>query len=286
MRGPSPSGVRAEERLAIALIASHPEDAARLLDAQEASDVAAVLAGLPPAQAARVYHLLGPSVAAACAEILNDDTLAPILAALPAEALVAAVRRASPARRPGLIASLPEDRRRPLDSALRYPEDSAAAIADPFVLTLAEDLSVGDAQRQLKGSRHAYHYLYVVARGGLLVGALAVPELLAGRPRQGVASLMRRDLVRLAAHTDLATVAAHPAWRDFDALPVVDDAGRLIGAIRHKTVRHLRLDTGPPVVETIVRLSEMYWVGLSGILNSLSAATSVAAGGQEGNDVT
>lgn len=273
----------ADERLALAFVSGHPDDAARLLDRQDPADVAAVLAAVPPAPAAAVFRLLGPSVAGACAELLADDRLTPILAALALDALVAVVRRTAPERREHLIARLPEDQRAHLAAALRYPEDSAAAIADPFVLALAEDLTVSDAQRQLKGSRHAYHYLYVVARDGVLVGALAVPELLNARPRQPLTSVMRRDLVRVGAFTDLATVATHPAWRDLDALPVVDTAGRLVGAIRHKTVRHLRLDNGPPMVETIVRLSEMYWAGLSGILTSL--ATTPGAREKEGNDV-
>ena len=95
---------------------------------------------------------------------------------------------------------------------------------------------------------------------------------------------MRRELVRLDAFTDLATVAMHPAWRNLDALPVVDRVGRLIGAIRHRTVRQLQLDNGPPVVETIMHLSEMYWVGLSGILSSLTPAPRVGSG--EGHHVS
>lgn len=277
----------ADDRLALTFVSAHPDDAARLLDRQEPADVAAVLAAVPPANAAALFRMLGPSVAGASADLLVDDTLAPILAALSLDALVSIVRRTSPERRAQLIARLPEDQRRHLASALQFPQDSAAAIADPFVLALADDLTVGDAQRQLKGSRHAYHYLYVVTRHGTLVGALAVHELLSARPRQPLASIMRRDPVRVGAFTDLATVVAHPAWRELDALPVVDAGGRLIGAIRHKTVRHLQLDGGPPMVETIVRLSEMYWAGLSGILTSFAPASGHAGTNEaEDNHVT
>lgn len=268
--------MNARERLARAFVARHPDDAARVLERQAPADCAAVLASLPAETAAAVFRLLGPSAGGACAASLPDDQLGAILEALPPDALAPAVRRTEPARRERLAAHLSKERRSRLTVALRYPEDSAAAIADPFVHTLPDDISVIDAQRQLKGSPHVYYYLYVVTREGRLAGTLAMSELMAARGRQPLASVMRRELVRLDAFTDVATVAAHPAWRDLDALPVVDASGRLIGAIRHRTVRHLELDSGPPIVETIVRLSEMYWAGLSGILSSLTAAPRTA----------
>jgi magnesium transporter len=264
------------ERLALAFVAQHPDDAARLLERQPAADCATVLAHLPPEMAAGVFQLMGPSAASACAASLADERLAAVLEALPADAIAPAVRRIEPGRRDRLVALLPSERRRQLAAVLSYPDDSAAAIADPFVYTLPDDVAVGDAQRQLKGSPHVYYYLYIVTRQGTLAGAINVPELMAARPRQALASVMRRELVTLDALTDLATVAAHPAWRALDALPVVDGTGRLIGAIRHRTVRHLELDRGPPIVETIVRLSEMYWAGLSAILSSLTPALGTA----------
>ena len=270
--------MKAQERLALSFVARHPDDAARVLERQPPGDCAAVLAHLPAEMAAAVFRLLGPSAAAACAVSLADERLTAVLEALPADAIALAVRRIEPGRRERLAALLPSERRRQLAAALSYPDDSAAAIADPFVYTLPDDVAVGDAQRQLKGSSHVYYYLYVVTREGRLAGALNVAELMAARPRQALASVMRRELVTLDALTDLATVVAHPAWRALDALPVVDGAGRLIGAIRHKTVRHLELDRGPPIVETIVRLSEMYWAGLSAILSSLTPALGTAGG--------
>ena len=89
-------------------------------------------------------------------------------------------------------------------------------------------------------------------------------------PQQTLDAAMQRHVVRLDAHADLATVSTHPAWRDLDALPVVDAAGRLIGAIRHQTIRQMGRHPGRPMMQTLVGLSELYWVGLSGMLASLA----------------
>ena len=95
--------------------------------------------------------------------------------------------------------------------------------------------------------------------------------------------VMQRDPVALHAHMDLATVAAHPAWREADALPVVDAARKFIGAIRHRMIRQIAQDPTRPMVDTIVGLSEMYWAGLSTILASL---TPPVASVEEDPDVT
>jgi predicted transcriptional regulator len=94
---------------------------------------------------------------------------------------------------------------------------------------------------------------------------------MAADPAHQLSAVMQRNPVRLDARADVPTVAAHPAWRDFDALPVVDDAGRLVGAIRHKTIRQMGRESRPPMMATLVGLSELYWTGLAGILSSLRA---------------
>ena len=263
----------AAEGLALAFVDEHPADAARILDAAPPTDAAETLAGLPPAVAAEVFRALAPSPAAACAAALNDDTLAAIIEALPLDAAGAAMRGVDASRRDDVLARLAGERRDQLRILLSYPEQSTGALADPLVLAVTDDITVAEAQRQLRGSQqHLFYYVYVVTRDRTLVGALAVPELMAARPKAPVAGVMERDLVRLDAHSDIATAAVHPAWRDMDALPVVDSAGRLIGAIRHRTIRRMALDSGQPVLTTLVGLSELYWAGLSGILASLAPA--------------
>jgi Mg/Co/Ni transporter MgtE len=278
--------VSADERLAEAFVAAHPEDAARLLERVTPADAAVVLSHVKVEDAADVFGALAPSAAATCAAVLEDDRLAAIIGALPQDAAGLAMRRVEPARRDRILALLPDDRSAALRGGLHFPDSSAGAIADPLVMSLPEDITVAEAQRQLKGSPNVYYYLYIVSRQGALVGTLAISELMTARPKQPIASVMKTQLTKLDAHTDIATVAAHPAWRDFDALPVVDSSGRLIGAVRHKTIRHLATVSGRPMVDTIVQLSELYWAGLSGILASLTpSATQSSAPNQEDTDV-
>lgn len=274
----------AEERLAIAFLGEHPDEAGRLLERMEPSDAAAVIATLATPVAADVMHRLAPSSAAGCAAALDDATLAAIVDGMPLEPAAAVMRGLERRRRDNVLDQIADERREQLRVLLSLPENSAGAIADPLALAVPDDITVAEAQKQLRGSdRHLFYYVYVVRRDRTLVGALAMPELMAARPKEMLSAVMRRDLVRVDAHLDLATLAVHPAWRDLDALPVVDAAGRLIGAIRHKTIRRASGHSPRPMMTTIVGLSELYWVGLSGMLASLAPGMGPSA---EVDDVT
>lgn len=264
----------AHEALATAFLADHPDDAARLLERGDPSDAAAVLSAIPAASAAGVLDALAPAMAAAAASLIEGERLSPIIERLPLDAAAATLRRVEPERRQAVLEALTDDRRESIALLLSFPDDSAGALADPLVLALPEDITVTDAQKQLRdASQHLFYYVYIIARDRTLVGTLAMPELMTARPKETLAAAMQRNPVRLHAFMDLATAAAHPAWRDYDALPVVDGNGRLIGAIRHKTMRQMSIESRAPMTSTIIGLSELYWAGLSGILASLAQAT-------------
>ncbi|HSA56073.1 MAG TPA: hypothetical protein VLE53_10230 [Gemmatimonadaceae bacterium] len=261
----------ADERVAAAFIGKHPEEAARVLDRAPPVDAAAFLAGVPADTAAAVFRALGPAPAAACADALTDESLAGIVDALPLDAAGATMRGIERSRHDDILSRVGEERRDQLRATLTYPDNTAGALADPLVLSISDDLDAGDAQKQLRGPRqHLLPYLYVVTRERRLVGVLALGELVAARPRARVAAVMRQPVVRLDAYAELATIAVHPAWHDYDALPVVDSADRLVGAIRHKTVRRLSRATGQQMLATLVGLSELYWAGLAGMLSTIT----------------
>ncbi|MGE0159942.1 MAG: CBS domain-containing protein [Gemmatimonadales bacterium] len=273
----------AHEEVARAFLANHPEEAARELERADPTEAASLLAALAPAVAAEVWRAMGPSYAAACAAVLGDDALAAIVDWLPPDRGGDVLRRLDEAKRRSILELLDEETRGRLGGKLSYEEHSAGALADPLVPALPEDVTVAEALLQLRRSRsHVLHYLYVVSRDRELVGALTLPDLMIAQPSDTLGSVMHRGLVRLDAHTDLAAVAAHPAWSDHDALPVVDGAGRLVGAIRHRSIRRLGAPAPRALVATLVGLSEVYWAGLSGILASFAPVRPVTV---EGADV-
>lgn len=278
----------ATERVALAFLRDHPEDAAKLLERASPADVAAVLASVPADDGAEVLRSLGPTAAHDSAAALSDDALTVIIEKLPLDAAGSVLRRMGVDRRAVLLAALDQERRERLDAALTFPDNSAGSLADPVVLALPDDITVGDAQKAVRTAHPTTPDVYVVTRERVLVGVLSIQDLMAARPKEPLQAVMLPNPVRLDAGADLATVAVHPAWREFDALPVVDGAGRLVGGIQHRAVRRLNPDRGGPMIAALVGLSELYWASLSGIIASFSPPKPATTGGPSagGNNVT
>jgi hypothetical protein len=89
-----------------------------------------------------------------------------------------------------------------------------------------------------------------------------------------LSSTMCSHVLRLPVRADFASVLAHPGWRDFHVLPVVDDSDVFVGVIRHEKLRSLE-DTakkpGNQAVSTMLSLGELYWIGLTGMLAGVAA---------------
>lgn len=267
-----------EERLARGFMAAHPDGAARVLERTVPEEAAALLAEVPVSVAAEVLRLMAPAAVAGCGVALPLERLAEIVSGLPLDGAAAVMRRLDPERRDAVLTRLPVTAEAPLRRVLAYGAHTAGALADPLVLALPDDLTVTEAQRQLRSrGEHLLFYVYVVSRDGALVGVLDLSELMAAPAKNPLATVMHRNPIRLEADTGFATVSAHPAWQHLDALPVVDGHGRLVGAIRHKVVRRVEAELGlrarnESVIATLVGLSELYWAGLAGMFPRVATA--------------
>jgi Mg/Co/Ni transporter MgtE len=269
--------VHPDERLALGFMEAHPDGAARRLERAEPGEAAALLGEVPARVAAGVLRLMSPAAVADCAAAMPVEGLAAVVSELPLDAAAAVMHRLSPERRDAVLTRLPVTAEAPLRRVLAYGPYTAGALADPLALALPEDLTVGEAQRRLRGrGEHLFYYLYIVSRDQALAGVLDLPELMSARPKDTLAAVMRREPIRLEADTGFVTLAAHPAWQELDALPVVDREGRLVGAIRHMAVRRLEAELGlrarnESVLGTLVGLSELYWAGLAGMFPRVAA---------------
>lgn len=266
-----------EVQLARAFLDTHPRDAALALERMSADSRAAVLreAGADAAAA------LGEMVASAAAEslaLLTPDEAAPALDRLEPDAALAVLRRLEPAHAEALVAAMPDAKQSPLSRALVFPEGTAGALMDPTVLALPEDIFVGEARLRLRRHSHGLlYYVFIVDPQGTLTGVLDIDELMRARSRDPIRSVMHTTVEHIPAWTPAAAVRAHPGWTSFHALPVTDETGHFVGAIRYQTLRRLEqeADAGggaQPTGQTVGALGELFHLGLAGFIEGVAGA--------------
>jgi len=229
-----------ETRLAGDLLEAHPLDAAQASERLPARDVAALIEKAETTVSGGILQHMAPPLAGAILSELPLEKASEIFERLPVEMAALSLRSMDPSLREQVLAALPGRRSRALTSLLRFPDGTAGALMDPEVLALPEDLSAREALARVReAAGNARYNLYIVDRDQTLVGVINLHELLMARPGDRLSSRMQTRVHRLPARADRHAVVSNPGWREVHALPVVDERGLYLGAIRYRTLRLL-----------------------------------------------
>lgn len=273
--------------LSLAYLERHPAAAAAVLERVAAADAASLLAAATPDVAARALGTMAPLAASACLLALSQDTAARTLAAMPPAIAAALLRRASadPAER--LLGTMPDATARAVRRLLHYRESQVGAVVDPGVPGLPADQHVTDALVWLRTHpARAESALFLVGRDQKLTAILPLQALLGAEDTVRLESIGQPVSVRLAAAAPLISALASPAWRDLPILPVVDESGVYIGALRYGMLEHLadadraRAASTTPV-HTLISLGELYWSGTGRLMAAV--ATAITSRSQAGS---
>jgi Mg/Co/Ni transporter MgtE len=230
---------------------------------QGATHLIAALNEMRPADAANVIHDLPPERRMAVVMALDDERLADVLEELPDEDQVEILGQLDSERAADileemsaddaadLIADLPpetaakllelmepeeaEDVRR----LMSYAEETAGAMMTPDPVVLGPDATIADALAQIRQAELPVSLaamVYVCRQPletptGKLLGVAHFQRLLREPPSTLVAAALDQSMDPLHPEAGIDEVAAHLATYNLVAAPVVDDAGRLLGAV-------------------------------------------------------
>jgi magnesium transporter len=263
-----------------ALLASfaqeHPNDVARLLDRGNVEQVAPLLTGLDRASSARLLARMNPSIAGAVVARLDREVAAPLLAAVGASRAALILSHVDAATRRSLLEQMTGREAEAVRRLLVHTARTAGSIMDAMVLSVADDANVAEALELVKqNASHALFYVYIVDRDQRLVGVITQSELLGAQGDTPVRGVMTDRPDAIGARASLLAISAHPGWRHYHALPVVDERGVLLGAIRYETSRRIDSELGQAVNQSDVSqtagaLAQLYAIGALGMVEWLT----------------
>jgi magnesium transporter len=157
-------------------------------------------------------------------EHMSPDEAADVLGDLPEE------------KAEDLLNRMEDDEQLEVAELLTYADDCAGGLMTTEFVTLPRDLTVGEALarlREMAETPNMIYYLYVVAAEGSwkLVGVIALRSLILADSSAPLERVMRSVLQ--VAHPDdgAAEVAQKIAEYNLLALPVVDEAGEILGIV-------------------------------------------------------
>lgn len=223
--------------LSVAFVESHPEQAARVLDALPVAESAAFLAAAPARLAAAIVKHLTPQYAARCVEEMDERALAGLTAALGPQAAATLLQHLPVDLQSRALARLPAGSALAVRLLIGYAQDTAGACMDPLPLALPADATAAEALTALRAyDGEPGDVLFVVAPGRRVLGVVASGVLLRAEAAAPLSAVMRRPVPCVSSLTPLAAVRAHPGWLQVPALAVIEGQDRLVGALRRPVV--------------------------------------------------
>ncbi|QDP98954.1 magnesium transporter [Microlunatus elymi] len=230
---------------------------------QATEQLLAEMEDMKPADVARELHDLSPTRRSDVASALDDQKLADALGELPEDEQVQLIQALDVERAAGvleemdaddaadlinelpdemaevLLAEMEPEEAKDLRRLLTYEEFTAGGMMTPEPVIVPPDATVADAlalvrQEELSPALAAMIFVCrspLETPTGRFVGAVHIQRLLREPPSELVSGLIDSDLEPLDDQADLHAVSRYFATYNLVNAPVVDKAGRLIGAV-------------------------------------------------------
>jgi Mg2+ transporter MgtE len=210
------------------------------------ADIADILEQLEPTQRARVFAYLDDQRAAEAFSELEDDFQADVMGDLGDQRASELLEIMDPDEAADILGDLPREEAEKLlrlmglegstqiTKLLGYAETSAGGVMTTDVLTVRASARVHDVIARLRETAEEYEnvsYVYVTDDSRRLVGVVSLRDLIVSDPSDVVETLARRELITANPEDDQEHVAALISKYDLLALPIIDDAGELLGVV-------------------------------------------------------
>lgn len=152
---------------------------------------------------------------------LPDDEAAALLADLPtalAQEIISLMKGSTQAE---------------VNEILQYAEDSCGRIMAVNVMSLNQDSTAAQAIGHIQSQPHteSLYYIYVIDEFGNLVGVVSLKQLLQVDGSRSLKDFMVREVVKVNVYDSKVKAADCIEEYNFVSLPVVDDAGKIMGMV-------------------------------------------------------
>ncbi len=222
------------ERLKEAVTRVRPADLGRDLSRRSLTQGRRLVEASDDRRAAAMLRAAHPAVAGKVIGACNPAHAARILAFMPTDHQVAILAGMGPSDRSKVEGSLDPTDKAKVDRILAYGEAAVARLMTPKVWSCERSATVGEAlaklRQELKNIEVAQN-CYVVDQGRL-VGVVPLREVAILDPATPIASVMTGDPIAVSEETERGDAAEIIQVHDFLSLPVIDQSGKLVGAVR------------------------------------------------------
>jgi CBS domain-containing protein/sporulation protein YlmC with PRC-barrel domain len=223
----------------------HPADVAGILGELASSERAAFFRSLDTETAAGALGELPPKLQVSLLETVPPERAADILEEMPADVAADVVGDLPAEQAREVLEQMEREERADVSALLVHPEETAGGLMTTDFVARPETYTVEQAIAAIRSAASAdaevLHYVYVTDENGRLAGVVTLKDMLVADPGARLSDVMRRDPVAVRTDASADETVDVVAKYHFAALPVVDDARRLVGIVTMDDVLRLVL---------------------------------------------
>ncbi len=214
--------------------ALHPADLAEIISQVSREEGATLFTDLDTKTAADALSELEPHRQVELITRLDAEKAADIIEEMPPDEASDIIGDLPTEKAKEILQHVENDEAEEIQELLAYEEDTAGGLMTTALVAYPPETTVREAIERFKtdgaGIENAYH-VYIAEAGDRLVGMMSLRELLLAEPSASLAAIVHGKPRTVRPETDQRTIAALMAKYDLIALPVVDDAGHLLGVV-------------------------------------------------------
>ncbi|GAC1401469.1 MAG: CBS domain-containing protein [Mycobacterium sp.] len=188
-----------------------------------------------PELEADVFEELDPEKASRLLNDMPDAEVAALLGRMRADDAADAIADLRQARRRHVLSLMPAPQRTKVITLMGFNPNSAGGLMNVDFVACAATATAGEALAVVGAADsvqpEALLKMHVLDEERRLIGVVSVITLLQADPAEKVAALMDSDPVRVDADVDLTDIALLMADYNLYAVPVVDEADRVLGVL-------------------------------------------------------
>ena len=230
------------------LIAEQKNDALlNLLEEVHYADIAEIIEDLTIDESLYLIKLLDSDKTSDVIAELDEDDREKILKGLSSKEIAEEIDELDTDDAADIIAELPEEQKEEVIShiedvehakeiveLLRYDEDTAGGLMAKELVKVNENWNVLTCVKEMRAQAEEVtrvHSIYVVDDNDILKGRLSLKDLLTTSTRTAIKDVFIKKVDSVSVNEDAEDVAKVMQKYDLEAIPVIDELGRLVGRI-------------------------------------------------------
>ncbi|NLB54527.1 MAG: magnesium transporter [Lentisphaerae bacterium] len=244
---------------------AHPVDVADFISPLEPEEIWMVLRNIDQPLRSEIFSHLERELQVDVVENLNRQDIVNLFTDMTPDDRVDLFKNMPEDEREALLPAMAHSEREDIRRLAAYEEGTAGSIMTPDYATLSPEMTATqaiDRLREVAPDKETIYCAYVLDQARNLLGFVSLKDLIVARRDATIKSIMRKEPVFVSVDEDQEQAARQMQKYDMIAMPVLNEAGAMVGIITHDDASDVLLQEQTEDIEKLMAIGGSHEAGV------------------------